>query len=323
MVAKIFRDKKSLSIAAAEQASTTLRHAIHDRGRARIVVATGTSGWRLDALATARYRLAARGDLPPGIYVGLPITHQASFRKYLLKLIHKAGIPHYHLLDGEGHPGGVISLEKPARSRRRSMLHYAGIGDDAHLAFNDPRPSSIPRSLISSSSSMKPAAASKWAKAGSKYSDVPRQAISMSITTRPASTRNHCRRPRRSEGPRGETVRRRRNHSMAPASILRRFRPPHLPRSRIREQLDLGKASRVCRCRIKTQMIKLTPTQLPGPMAIPCRGGACHARRQLRLGAHSGRERRGASWTIRCRATPARNPLIALVDRAACCSPPR
>ena len=54
MVVKIFQDKKSLSIASAEQASTRLRHAIHDRGRARIVVATGTSQLDfLDALATS------------------------------------------------------------------------------------------------------------------------------------------------------------------------------------------------------------------------------------------------------------------------------
>ena len=54
MVVKIFQDKKSLSITAAEQASTILQHAIHDRGRARIVVATGTSQLDfLDALATS------------------------------------------------------------------------------------------------------------------------------------------------------------------------------------------------------------------------------------------------------------------------------
>ena len=36
-------------------------------------------------------------------YVGLPITHPASFRKYLLeRLIHKTGITQYHLLDGGG-----------------------------------------------------------------------------------------------------------------------------------------------------------------------------------------------------------------------------
>ena len=87
MVVRIFQDRKSLSTAAAEHASTILRRAIHDRRRARIVVATGTSQLDfLDALTTSPDIDWQRVEMfHLDEYVGLPITHPASFRKYLLE----------------------------------------------------------------------------------------------------------------------------------------------------------------------------------------------------------------------------------------------
>ena len=141
MIVKVFEDKKSLSVAAAEQASTTLRCAIRDRGRARIVVATGTSQLEfLDALTQARDIDWQRVEMfHLDEYVGLRITHPASFRKYLLgKFIHKAGITQYHLLDGEGDPGEVIRRVGDALRSVPVDIAFAGIGENGHLAFNDP-----------------------------------------------------------------------------------------------------------------------------------------------------------------------------------------
>ena len=54
MIAKVFEDKLSLSLAAAKQAANAVRRAILDRGRARISAATGTSQLDfLDALTGA------------------------------------------------------------------------------------------------------------------------------------------------------------------------------------------------------------------------------------------------------------------------------
>ncbi len=54
MVLKVFPDKKSLGAAAAEQAATAIRSAIHDRGTARVVAATAASQAEfLDALVKA------------------------------------------------------------------------------------------------------------------------------------------------------------------------------------------------------------------------------------------------------------------------------
>jgi len=107
---RVFNNKIQLGQAAARQAADAIERAISEHGRARIIAATGMSQFEfLNALTET-----------PGVdwtkvemfhldeYVGLPATHPASFRKYLLeRLIEPAGITRYHLLDGEADPGEV------------------------------------------------------------------------------------------------------------------------------------------------------------------------------------------------------------------------
>lgn len=138
---KVFEDKLSLSKAAAEKAATAVRRAIRDRGRARIVVATGTS--QLDFLDELTKAVSI--DWPRvemfhlDEYVGLPITHPASFRKYLLeRLIHKTGIKQYLLLDGEGELREVARRAGETLSSAPVDIAFVGFGENGHLAFNDP-----------------------------------------------------------------------------------------------------------------------------------------------------------------------------------------
>jgi glucosamine-6-phosphate deaminase len=185
VIVKVFEDKKSLSVAAAEQASTTLRCAIRDRGRARIVVATGTSQLEfLDALTQARDIDWQRVEMfHLDEYVGLPIAHPASFRKYLLeKFIRKAGITQYHLLDGEGDPGEVIRRVGDALRSVPVDIAFAGIGENAHLAFNDP-PADFethePYLIVQLDEACRRQQVGEgWF---ADISEVPRQAISMSV----------------------------------------------------------------------------------------------------------------------------------------------
>jgi glucosamine-6-phosphate deaminase len=185
VIVKVFEDKKSLSVAAAEQASTTLRCAIGDRGRARIVVATGTSQLEfLDALTQARDIDWQRVEMfHLDEYVGLPIAHPASFRKYLLeKFIRKAGITQYHLLDGEGDPGEVIRRVGDALRSVPVDIAFAGIGENGHLAFNDP-PADFethePYLIVQLDEACRRQQVGEgWF---ADISEVPRQAISMSV----------------------------------------------------------------------------------------------------------------------------------------------
>ena len=95
MIIKVYDEKKSLGRAAAEQAAISLRNAIHDRGGARIIAATGASQFEfLDALTGApEIDWSSVEMFHLDEYIGLPISHPASFRKYLLdRLITKTGI---------------------------------------------------------------------------------------------------------------------------------------------------------------------------------------------------------------------------------------
>ena len=141
MIVKTFVDRSTLSVAAAQQAAHALRTAIEARKEARIVAATGASQFDfLDALTAA-----------PGIdwsrvemfhldeYVGLPIDHPASFRKYLIeRLIRKTGIERYHLLDGERDASRVAEDVGRELASEAIDVAFVGIGENGHLAFNDP-----------------------------------------------------------------------------------------------------------------------------------------------------------------------------------------
>ena len=137
----VFKDKRSLAAAAAAQAATTIRKAISDKGAARIIAATGASQFEfLDALTAMPdidWKRVEMFHLDE--YIGLPISHPASFRNYLFKrLINKVGITRYHLLDGERDPAAVAREVGAQLASAPVDVAFVGIGENGHLAFNDP-----------------------------------------------------------------------------------------------------------------------------------------------------------------------------------------
>jgi glucosamine-6-phosphate deaminase len=72
-------------------------------------------------------------------YVGLTMDHPASFRKYLVdRLISRTGIRRYYFLDGERDPERVADEVGQRLAERPVDVTFAGIGENGHLAFNDP-----------------------------------------------------------------------------------------------------------------------------------------------------------------------------------------
>jgi glucosamine-6-phosphate deaminase len=138
---RVLGDKVLLGQAAAEQAAVAIRCAIRDRGMARIIVATGAS--QLDFLGA----LTGAGNIDWAEvemfhldeYVGLPLNHPASFRKYLFeRFITKVGITRYHFLDGNADPKETIRRVGEALRGAPVDVAFVGIGENGHLAFNDP-----------------------------------------------------------------------------------------------------------------------------------------------------------------------------------------
>jgi glucosamine-6-phosphate deaminase len=116
-------------------------------------------------------------------YIGLPATHPASFRRYLFeRLIHKVGIRNYHLLGGEDEPEEVIRRTGERLKLRPADLAFVGIGENGHLAFNDP-PADFeteePFVVVELDEACRRQQVGEgWFR---EVSEVPRRAISMSI----------------------------------------------------------------------------------------------------------------------------------------------
>ncbi|NLE39160.1 MAG: glucosamine-6-phosphate deaminase, partial [Pirellulaceae bacterium] len=110
--------------------------------RANVIVATGASQFEmLAALVAAEVDWSRVTFFHLDEYVGLPITHPASFRKYLKeRFVDRLPTPPaaFHYVNGEG--------DCEAECRRLGELiagctidvAFVGIGENGHLAFNDP-----------------------------------------------------------------------------------------------------------------------------------------------------------------------------------------
>jgi glucosamine-6-phosphate deaminase len=135
-------DRHALGRAAAEQAAKVLREAIHKKGHARIIVASAPSQDELIAgLAAA-----------PGIdwsrvtvfhmdeYVGLPASHPASFRHYQQRhLLSEVRPAVFHGIRGEASAVAAECVRYAALLAEAPIdLVCMGIGENGHIAFNDP-----------------------------------------------------------------------------------------------------------------------------------------------------------------------------------------
>jgi glucosamine-6-phosphate deaminase len=134
-------DADTMGAAAALHAERALAEAIAARGRARVIAATGNSQLRfLHHLVRSTRVDWSRVELfHLDEYVGLPVTHPASFRKILREhLVQPTGIPVFHELDGEGDVDAVRRTVGAAISNAPIDVAFVGIGENSHLAFNDP-----------------------------------------------------------------------------------------------------------------------------------------------------------------------------------------
>ena len=141
MQIKVLENGVAVGEAAAKHAAQSLQRVLNASDTARIIAATGAAQFEsLKALTST-----------PGIdwqrvemfhldeYIGLPANHPASFCNYLLeRLIKTTGIKQYHLLDGTQDPKAVIQRVGDELSSRPVDVAFVGIGENGHLAFNDP-----------------------------------------------------------------------------------------------------------------------------------------------------------------------------------------
>lgn len=129
---------------AAIHGADLLRETISANGKANIIVATGASQFEM-----LNHLVAAEGIDWSTVtafhldeYVGMPVTHPASFRKYLReRFVERLPGPlaAFHYVEGDA-PDPQAECDRLGKliAAARIDVCFAGIGENAHLAFNDP-----------------------------------------------------------------------------------------------------------------------------------------------------------------------------------------
>jgi glucosamine-6-phosphate deaminase len=138
---RVLPDPQTMATEAAKHAAELLNGKLQDQALVRVVAATGQSQIPfLERLTSDRSIAWSRIELfHLDEYIGLGPDHPASFVRYIReRIIQPAGIEHYHLLDGAKNVDGVIADANAAISERPVDISFIGIGENGHLAFNDP-----------------------------------------------------------------------------------------------------------------------------------------------------------------------------------------
>ena len=183
----ITKDAKKLGQSAGQAAAALIRSSISEKGSANIILATGTS----------QFETLSQLISEPGIdwsnvvmfhldeYIGLPSTAKASFRNYLkerfidkIPSLKAAHLINGDAIDGEAECGRLANLIR----KHPVDLALVGIGENGHLAFNDPPADFVteqPYIIVSLDEACRRQQLGEgWFHT---FDDVPKQAITMSI----------------------------------------------------------------------------------------------------------------------------------------------
>src|SRR6476659_8040309 len=182
---EIYDSKLELGEAAAQDAAAIIQQAITARGTAYVIAATGASQFEfLDALVAQDIDWQGVEFFHLDEYVGLPETHPASFRRYLTeRIINRIHAKAFYLINGEeADPQAECRRVGDLISRHSIDVAFVGIGENGHLAFNDP-PADFETEEPYLVVTLDDACRRQQLGEGwfPTFDDVPKQAISMSV----------------------------------------------------------------------------------------------------------------------------------------------
>jgi glucosamine-6-phosphate deaminase len=138
---EVFDTKSALGQAAANEAASLIQQAIAEHDIAYLIAATGASQFEfLDALVVKDINWTKVVCFHLDEYVGLPETHSASFRRYLKeRIIDRVHPRAFHLINGEARDvAEECKRVGQLISQQQIDVAFVGIGENGHLAFNDP-----------------------------------------------------------------------------------------------------------------------------------------------------------------------------------------
>lgn len=176
--------KEELGREAALAGADIIKKAIAEKGEAYIIVATGASQFEmLEELVKQDVDWSKVTAFHLDEYIGITRDHPASFRKYLKeRFVDLVPVREFHYINGEGDAEKECQRLNSLISENEIDIAFAGIGENAHLAFNDP-PADFetknPYIIVSLDEDCRSQQLNEgWFKT---LDEVPEQAISMSI----------------------------------------------------------------------------------------------------------------------------------------------
>lgn len=183
----ICETKEELGRKAAADASQAIREALDHQGRANIILATGASQFEVlgELVGCEGIDWSKVTAFHLDEYIGMPMSHPASFRKYLKeRFVDQLPGPlaAFHYLDGENDAQAECRRVGQVLAEHPIDVALIGIGENGHLAFNDP-PADFDTQESYLVVDLDEACRRQQLGEGwfATLDDVPRQAISMSI----------------------------------------------------------------------------------------------------------------------------------------------
>ena len=140
MKVRVFETTEELGRVAARHAAQILKKVICEKGSARLLLSTGASQFKFfEAFVKEDVDWSRVEMFHLDEYIGISPQHPASFQKYLrerfVDIVHPGK---YHLMNGEDDPQETIARISALLGERRIDLGIIGIGENGHIAFNDP-----------------------------------------------------------------------------------------------------------------------------------------------------------------------------------------
>ena len=180
----ISKTKSELGEKAAITGAGLICKAIQENGTANIIVATGASQFEmLNELIKQDIDWTKVTGFHLDEYIGMTDKHPASFRKYLKeRFVDKIPLKEFHYVAGETEAQVECDRLGEIISNHPIDVAFVGIGENGHLAFNDP-PADFETDeaylvVNLDEACRKQQMGEGWFKT---IEDVPKQAISMSI----------------------------------------------------------------------------------------------------------------------------------------------
>jgi len=136
----ILESKEELGVVAASRGAQIIQECIKENGKANIIVATGASQFEmLNELIKKDIDWSKVTCFHLDEYIGMTIEHPASFRKYLKeRFVDKVNPKEFHYIDGDVNPIEECDRINSIISQYPIDVAFVGIGENGHLAFNDP-----------------------------------------------------------------------------------------------------------------------------------------------------------------------------------------